>query len=102
MELGYEIEDLPQSELILETSTVGKVCSQTQFESYFSLTPFNVLASANPQVVAKTVRDLNCHSKIFNYMGFEPSWENKINIHVGGAYGDKESALARFVKTFNF
>ena len=33
-------------------------------------------------------------------MGFEPSNYNKINIHIGGAYGDKEAALGRFCKNF--
>lgn len=101
MDLGYEIEDLPQSKLILEKlQQLGKFARNHDLRVTFHPGPFNVLASANPQVVSKTVRDLNCHSKIFNYMGFEPSWENKINIHVGGAYGDKESALARFCENF--
>ena len=33
-------------------------------------------------------------------MGFEPSNYNKINIHVGGTYNDKEATLKRFCKNF--
>ena len=62
--------------------------------------PYNCLASPNPKVVAKTVRELDCHSEQMNMLGFEPSNYNKINIHVGGAYGDKSATLARFVKNF--
>ena len=51
-------------------------------------------------VVAKTVRELDKHSEQFNMMGFEPSNYNKINIHVGGTYNDKEATLERFCKNF--
>ena len=33
-------------------------------------------------------------------MGYEPSHENKINIHVGGVYGNKRKAMERFAQTF--
>ena len=62
--------------------------------------PFHCLASPNPKVVERTIIGLNKHSEQFNMMGYEPSHYNKINIHVGGAYGDKESALNRFCKNF--
>ena len=36
---------------------------------------------------------------MFDEMGFLPATPyNKINIHVGGTYGDKEAALERFSK----
>ena len=63
--------------------------------------PYNCLASPNPKVVAKTVRELDCHSEQMNMLGFEPSNYNKINIHVGGTYGDKKSTLERFCKNFD-
>ena len=33
-------------------------------------------------------------------MGFEPSHWNKINIHIGGMYGEKEPTLERFAEGF--
>ena len=33
-------------------------------------------------------------------MGYEPSHWNKINIHIGGVYGDKEGTLDRFAEAF--
>jgi UV DNA damage endonuclease len=62
--------------------------------------PFHCLASPNPKVVDRTIIGLDKHAEQFDMMGFNPSHYNKINIHVGGAYGDKESALDRFCKNF--
>ena len=62
--------------------------------------PYNCLASPTKKVVEKTIRELNFHSEQFNMMGYDPSPYNKINIHVGGAYGDKELTLNRFCDNF--
>ncbi len=62
--------------------------------------PFHCLASPNPKVVDRTVIGLDKHAEQFDMMGFKPSHYNKINIHVGGAYGDKDAALERFCKGF--
>jgi UV DNA damage endonuclease len=50
--------------------------------------------------VEKTYKELNNHSRIFDMMGFEPSHYNKINIHVGGTYGDKDKTAKRFIENF--
>jgi UV DNA damage endonuclease len=63
--------------------------------------PFNCLASPNKKVVEKTIRELNCHSEQMNMLGFIPSNYNKINIHVGGAYGNKAATLQRFCENFH-
>jgi len=62
--------------------------------------PFNVLVSPNESVVVKTIADLELHGKIFDMIGLELSPYNKINIHCNGVYGDKKSALDRFIKNF--
>jgi len=62
--------------------------------------PFHCLASPNSKVVDRTVIGLDKHAEQFDMMGFKPSHYNKINIHVGGAYGDKDAALERFCKNF--
>ena len=47
--------------------------------------------------VTQSVAELEVHSRIFDEMGFLPATpHNKINIHVGGTYGDKDAALERF------
>ena len=38
--------------------------------------------------------------QVFDLMGFEPSHWNKINIHIGGVYGDKLATLDRFAENF--
>jgi UV DNA damage endonuclease len=62
--------------------------------------PFNVLVSPNEKVVLATIADLELHGKVFDMMGLELSPYNKINIHCNGVYGDKKSAMDRFIKNF--
>lgn len=38
--------------------------------------------------------------QVMDMMGFEPSHWNKINIHIGGVYGDKLATLDRFAQNF--
>lgn len=99
--LGYNLEDLPDAEIIISLlKQVGDFATIHGHRLTTHPGPFNVLASPNPDVVSKTLLDLECHSKMFDYMGFAPSPYNKINIHVGGAYGEPEAALERFCLNF--
>ena len=62
--------------------------------------PFNVLPSPNESVIQKTIADLELHGKIFDMMGLSKTPYNNINIHCNGVYGDKKSAMDRFIQNF--
>ena len=63
--------------------------------------PFVVLTSPKPHVVDAAISELEMHGKIFDLMGLSQTPYNKINIHCNGVYGDKISALDRFISNFN-
>lgn len=62
--------------------------------------PFCVLTSPNESVVTNTIADLELHGKIFDMMGLSKTPYNNINIHCNGVYGDKQSAMDRFITNF--
>jgi len=55
---------------------------------------FTVLNSPKVDVVANSIGDLQRHLALFEAMGLDAN--SKMNIHIGGAYGDKPAALQRF------
>lgn len=61
--------------------------------------PFNKLAGEGT-TLKNTIKELEAHAQLFDLMGLTPSHWNKINIHVGGAYGHKEETLKRFAQNF--
>lgn len=61
--------------------------------------PFNKLAGSGA-TLTNTIKELETHAQLFDIMGLTPSHWNKINIHVGGAYGDKEETIKRFAEHF--
>ena len=85
------------NELMLE---IGQIATDTGQRLTMHPGPYNCLASPTQKVVDKTIRELNFHSEQFNMMGYTPSNYNKINIHVGGAYGDKKATLKRWIDNY--
>ena len=63
--------------------------------------PFTVLGSKSEDVVKKSLIGLERHSEMFDMMGFEPSFDNKINIHIGGAYGDHAATAKRWIAAWH-
>lgn len=59
---------------------------------------YTVLNSNRPEVVLASVRDLAYHADVLSLLG--TSQENKIILHIGGAYGDKKAAKEAFVHQY--
>jgi UV DNA damage endonuclease len=60
-----------------------------------------ILTSPHQHVIDNSVSDLKMHSDLMDLMGLSRTHYNKINIHMGATYGDKESAIKTFLKNFN-
>jgi UV DNA damage endonuclease len=97
----YEFDQLPQMpEISKILKEIGDMATSFSQRLSFHPGPFTVLASPNSWVRIKAIKELEQHSQIFDLMGFEPSHWNKINIHIGGAYGDKPNAIARWISSW--
>jgi len=97
----YRFEELPKYEEICSLlKRIGSLAMQNNIRLSFHPGQFDVLASPNPDVVSKTIYDLDQHARIMDLMGLPQDYRSPINIHIGGSYGDKESALSRFCENF--
>ena len=97
----YEMSDLPDYENIKSIlSRCGAKASGSGLRLSFHPGPFNVLATNSTSVLLKTIKELRQHAEIMDLLKLPATPFAKINIHVGGAYGDKQSALRRFAENF--
>ena len=97
----YEFEQLPDYPMIdVYLKNIGALAEEYGQRLTFHPSHFNALGSPNPVVVEKAVKELNKHGEIMDIMGLSNTVYNKINIHVGGAYGDKEATLKRWIKSY--
>lgn len=97
----YEICDLPDIADIKSTlAAIGDRVRSYDLRLTYHPGPFNVLAAQDQKVVGKTIKELRQHGEIMDFIGLPRSPFAKINIHVGGAYGDRRSAIRRFIRNF--
>jgi UV DNA damage endonuclease len=89
---GYEMRDLPGGDGILERfRESGEFAKQHALRLCFHPDQFVVLNSQKPAVVEASVQELEYQGEIAEWVGADV-----INIHGGGAFGDKQKALADF------
>ena len=97
----YEYKDLPQyDKACMLLRAIGDFAVKYGHRLSFHPGPFNILGSTKPEVVERTIVDLDHHSQLFDLMGFAPSPYNKINIHIGASYGEKQATLERWMDNF--
>jgi UV DNA damage endonuclease len=98
----YEFKQLPNYEKIVnKLSEIGNYSKKNDLRLSFHPGPFNCLASPTESVVEKTISELEKHSEIMDFMNLEKTPNSKINIHVGGAYGDKKKTAKRFCENWD-
>ena len=97
----YEWDDLKDISMIRTyLRSAGIKCHTHNVRITSHPGPFNVLTSPHEHVVENCIKDLTDHASTFDMMGLSKTPYNKINIHIGGAYGDKPAAMERFCKNF--
>jgi len=92
--VGYGIEELPAGDLIVESFLdCGRFSRTNDIRTSFHPDQFIVLSSPNQDVVKRSLADLAYQAEVAVWVGADV-----INIHGGGVYGDKPSALERLTR----
>lgn len=93
--LGYELHDLPDGQQIVDLFKIaGNYAKDNNIRTCFHPDQFVVLNSPKPEVVKQSLAEIEYQAELAEYVNADV-----INIHGGGAYGDKNTALINFEKS---
>jgi UV DNA damage endonuclease len=94
---GYEVEELPDGdEIVRRFKACGRFVKKNKLRTCFHPDQFVVLNSQKPDIVDSSIRELEYQAEVAEWIG-----ANVVNIHGGGAYGDKQKALADFARNLD-
>lgn len=96
-EAGYTLQDLPRGNQFIERfQLIGAKAKKHNLRLSFHPDQFVILNSPKDEVNEKSIRELEHHGTLAEWIGVDV-----INIHGGGAYNDKQTALKRFETNFS-
>jgi UV DNA damage endonuclease len=94
---GYEVEELPEGEEIIHRfRACGRFAKEHDLRTCFHPDQFVVLNSQRSEVVDASLRELEYQSEVAEWVGADV-----VNIHSGGAFGDKHKALSEFARNLD-
>ena len=94
---SHEINTFPwQTHFAAEFRAIGDYIKAHDLRVSFHPDQFVVLNSPNPAIVRRSVEELEYQGSMLDLMGLDGT--AKLQIHVGGLYGEGEVALARFAR----
>lgn len=98
----YELTDLPDYTKISNLlKGAGKIAMDAGQRLTFHPGHFCVIASQNPDVVVRSIKELNQHGEIMDLIGLPRTPDAAINIHVNTTAISKDDSLNRFIKAFD-
>mmetsp|Transcript_42538 Transcript_42538/g.76270 ORF Transcript_42538/g.76270 Transcript_42538/m.76270 type:complete len:536 (+) Transcript_42538:908-2515(+) len=99
----YAFEALPDFPEIRDTlNSAGEYARSMGHRLTCHPAQYVKLASPDAELQQISLHILELHSQLFDLLGYShASPENKINIHVGGVYGNKPASLARFASALS-
>jgi UV DNA damage endonuclease len=93
-DVGYSMEDLPAHDQIIQTfKDCGRFCQKHDIRTTFHPDQFILLFSPSSEVVQRSVADLIYQAEVAKWVNADV-----INIHGGGAYGDKRASMGHLRK----
>jgi len=94
---GYSLDELADGESIRESfQACGEFARQSGLRVCFHPDQFVVLNSPRPEVVSASLLELEYQAEVAEWVNADV-----INVHGGGAYGDKPKALAEFARNLS-
>ncbi len=82
-----------------ELESIGRYIKKNRMRISMHPDQFVVLNSKREDVVANSVLELEYHRGLLDAMGLDG--DAKIQIHVGGVYGDRDGSINRFISSCN-
>ena len=97
-EYGYKLEPFAADTL----REVGKVIAELGHRVTTHPGQFTQLGSPRKQVIDNAMRDLEYHDELLSLLKLPPQQNRDavMILHLGGAYGDKPAAIARFKENY--
>jgi UV DNA damage endonuclease len=94
-EVGYDTSELPGHEEIIRVfQSCGKFCRDNNIRTTFHPDQFILLSSPTRSVVDNSIKEIEYHAEVAEWIHADV-----INLHAGGAYGNKNKTLKRLSKT---
>ena len=94
---GYNLVDLPDGELILNKfKSCGDYAKKNNIRLCFHPDQFVVLNSQKPDVIENSLKEIEYQAEVAEWVGADV-----VNIHGGGVFGDKTTALIDLAKNIN-
>lgn len=82
----------------LQFKEIGEYIKKKDIRISMHPDQFILINSIKEKVVQRSIKELDYHCKVLDAMGLDIT--SKIQIHVGGVYGDKPKAIERFAERY--
>jgi len=96
---SHPVLDVPwQERLAPQLEEIGNYIRANRIRISMHPDQFVVINSTRSDVVERSVRELEYHADLLGLLGL--GQDARIQIHVGGVYGDRQGAMDRFISSY--